>query len=52
VKKPQVVVVGGGFGGLNVAKALAGAKVDVTIVDRENHHAIASSCSSESRSLA
>jgi len=30
--------VGGGFGGLNVAKALAGAKVDVTIVDRENHH--------------
>jgi len=38
VKKPQVVVVGGGFGGLNVAKALAGAKVDVTIVDRENHH--------------
>ena len=32
------MVVGGGFGGLNVARALAGADVDVTIVDRTNHH--------------
>jgi NADH dehydrogenase len=34
----QVVVVGGGFGGLNVTRALAGADVDVTLVDRTNHH--------------
>jgi NADH:ubiquinone reductase (H+-translocating) len=34
----QVVVVGGGFGGLSVTKALACADVDVTIVDRTNHH--------------
>jgi NADH dehydrogenase len=33
-----VVVIGGGFGGLNVTKALARADVDVTIVDRTNHH--------------
>jgi NADH dehydrogenase len=34
----RVVVVGGGFGGLNVARALDGADVDVTVVDRTNHH--------------
>jgi NADH dehydrogenase len=34
----RVVVVGGGFGGLNVAQALADSPVDVTIVDRTNHH--------------
>src|SRR3954453_18769776 len=34
----QVVVVGGGFGGLNVAHALKDAPVDVTLVDRTNHH--------------
>ena len=34
----QVVVVGGGFGGINVTRALAGADVDVTVVDRTNHH--------------
>ena len=34
----QVVVIGGGFGGVSVTKALAGADVDVTIVDRTNHH--------------
>jgi NADH dehydrogenase len=33
-----VVVVGGGFGGLNVTKALADADVEVTLVDRTNHH--------------
>nr|WP_155912463.1 MULTISPECIES: NAD(P)/FAD-dependent oxidoreductase [unclassified Mycolicibacterium] len=32
------MVVGGGFGGLSVTKALAHAPVDVTIVDRTNHH--------------
>ena len=35
---PQVVIVGGGFGGLNAAKALRGAPVQVTVVDRKNHH--------------
>jgi NADH dehydrogenase len=37
-ERHQVVVVGGGFGGLSVTKALARADVDVTIVDRTNHH--------------
>ena len=36
--RPQVVIVGAGFGGLAAAKALAGDAVDVTIVDRRNHH--------------
>src|SRR5262249_51798237 len=36
--KPHVVVVGGGFGGLAVAKALKRAPVQVTVVDRSNHH--------------
>jgi NADH:ubiquinone reductase (H+-translocating) len=35
---PRVVIVGGGFGGLAAARALAGAPVGVTLVDRENHH--------------
>jgi NADH dehydrogenase len=34
----QVVVVGGGFGGLNATRALAKSDADVTIVDRTNHH--------------
>jgi NADH:ubiquinone reductase (H+-translocating) len=34
----QVVVVGGGFGGVRVVRALAGADADVTVVDRTNHH--------------
>jgi NADH dehydrogenase len=33
-----VVVIGAGFAGLNAAKALANAPVDVTVVDRKNHH--------------
>src|SRR4051812_7773392 len=36
--KHRVVVVGGGFGGLNVTRALADADADVTLVDRTNHH--------------
>ncbi len=35
---PHVVVVGGGFGGLRVATSLARAKVEVTLIDRWNHH--------------
>src|SRR4051812_46491283 len=34
----RVVVIGGGFGGLNVTRELADAPVDVTLVDRTNHH--------------
>src|SRR3954469_21761737 len=37
-RRPQVVVIGGGFGGVRAAKALARADVDVTLVDRTNHH--------------
>ena len=36
--RPEVVIVGGGFGGLYTARALRGAAVHVTIVDRRNHH--------------
>lgn len=36
--RPRVVIIGGGFGGLNAAKALAGADVDVVVLDRKNHH--------------
>ena len=35
---PRVVVLGAGFGGLYAARALAGAPVRVTVVDRRNHH--------------
>ncbi|HYZ29217.1 MAG TPA: NAD(P)/FAD-dependent oxidoreductase [Thermoleophilaceae bacterium] len=34
----RVVVVGGGFGGLETVKALRGAPVDVTLIDRNNYH--------------
>ena len=37
-ERHRVVVVGGGFGGLNVTRALDGAAADVTLVDRTNHH--------------
>jgi NADH dehydrogenase len=35
---PRVVVVGAGFGGLKAVRALAGAPVRVSVIDRENHH--------------
>jgi len=35
---PQIVIVGGGFAGLNAARALAGRPVRVTLLDRRNHH--------------
>ncbi|HVE78907.1 MAG TPA: NAD(P)/FAD-dependent oxidoreductase [Gemmatimonadaceae bacterium] len=37
-RRPHVVIVGGGFGGLYAARALKRAPVDVTLVDRTNHH--------------
>jgi len=36
--RPKVVIVGGGFGGIAAAKGLARAPVEVTIIDRRNHH--------------
>jgi NADH dehydrogenase len=36
--RPHVVILGGGFAGLYAAKALAHAPVQVTLVDRRNHH--------------
>src|SRR5437870_5222264 len=38
VTDPHVVIVGGGFGGLHAARALAGRPVRVTLLDRRNHH--------------
>lgn len=35
---PRVVIIGCGFGGLFAAQALRGAPVDVTVIDRTNHH--------------
>src|SRR5215472_15240727 len=37
-KRPHVVIVGAGFGGLHAAKALKHLPVDVTVIDRRNHH--------------
>ena len=37
-ERPRVLILGGGFGGLAAAKALRRAPVDVTVVDRTNHH--------------
>ncbi|HZF77292.1 MAG TPA: NAD(P)/FAD-dependent oxidoreductase [Acetobacteraceae bacterium] len=36
--RPRVVILGAGFGGLEAARSLARAPVDVTVVDRHNHH--------------
>ncbi len=37
-RRPHIVIGGAGFGGLAAAKALAGAPVDVALVDRHNYH--------------
>jgi NADH:quinone reductase (non-electrogenic) len=36
--EPHVVIVGGGFGGLDAARALKSAPVRITLLDRHNHH--------------
>src|SRR5271169_5667092 len=36
--RPQVVIVGAGFGGLWAAKTLANALVEVVVIDRQNYH--------------
>src|SRR6201997_2314221 len=35
---PHVIFVGGGFGGLSAARALRGAAVRVTLIDKRNYH--------------
>lgn len=37
-RRPRVLIIGGGFGGLAAAKRLARGAVQVTLVDRTNHH--------------
>lgn len=38
LKRKRVVIVGGGFGGLTVAKELRNLNFDVVLIDRSNHH--------------
>jgi len=40
-KKKRVVIIGGGFGGLNLAKYLDKKKYDVMLVDKNNYHSFA-----------
>src|SRR5471032_806673 len=35
---PHIVILGGGFGGLNLAKSLRNANARITLIDRQNHH--------------
>jgi NADH dehydrogenase len=37
-RRPHVVVLGGGFGGLKAVRKLRKAAVDITLIDRRNHH--------------
>ena len=37
-RRPRVVIVGAGFGGIHAAQTLGRAAVDVTVLDRRNHH--------------
>lgn len=38
IKKPHIVIVGAGFGGVAVAKKFKNEQVDITVVDRNNYH--------------
>src|ERR1700693_5252297 len=38
MSRPHVIILGCGFGGLFAARQLAGAQVDITMIDRSNHH--------------
>jgi NADH dehydrogenase len=37
-KRPQIVIVGGGFAGIAAAKALRHCDAEVIVIDRRNHH--------------
>jgi NADH dehydrogenase len=36
--KPRIIIIGGGFGGLELAKGLSGLKAQVVLFDKNNHH--------------
>src|ERR1700756_751256 len=36
--QPRIIIVGGGFGGLAVAKGLKSAPAEIILIDRTNHH--------------
>lgn len=36
--RTRVVIVGGGFAGINAAKSLGGSKFDILLIDKTNHH--------------
>ncbi len=38
LRRPRVVILGGGFAGLHAARRLAAAPAEITLVDRRNHH--------------
>ncbi len=38
MSRKQVVIIGGGFGGLTAAQALGKAEIDIVLIDRTNHH--------------
>jgi len=38
MNKKSVVIVGGGFGGISAAKQLKKSDLDITIIDKTNHH--------------
>lgn len=37
-RKPKIVIVGAGFGGLAVVRGLAGLDAEITLIDKQNHH--------------
>ena len=37
-QRHRVVVIGGGFGGLSAVEQLRGSDVDITVIDKRNHH--------------
>ena len=37
-KNPHIVILGGGFAGLNLAKSLRNTTARITLIDRQNHH--------------
>lgn len=38
MRYPKVIIIGGGFAGLNVARALKRAQLDILLIDKTNHH--------------
>jgi len=38
MQRPHIVILGGGFAGLTAARQFRTAAVDVTLIDRTNHH--------------